>query len=59
MLRLILKENSFQFNGKVFKQTHGTAHDGHKLAAAVSVADWHVLNKQNRVQANCLETLHG
>ena len=31
MLRLLLKENSFQFNGKVFLQTHGTAHDGHKL----------------------------
>ena len=25
MLRLILKENSFQFNGKHYLQTHGTA----------------------------------
>ena len=25
MLRLILQENSFQFNGKDFLQTHGTA----------------------------------
>ena len=27
MLRLILKENSFQFNGKDYLQTHGTAMD--------------------------------
>ena len=25
MLRLIHKENSFQFNGKLYPQTHGTA----------------------------------
>ena len=31
MLTLILKWNSFRFNGKVFLQTNGTAHDGHKL----------------------------
>ena len=33
MLSLILKENSFQFNGKDYLQTHGTAM-GTKMAAA-------------------------
>ena len=33
MLRLILKENSFQFNGKNYLQTHGTA-TGTKMAVA-------------------------
>ena len=33
MLRLILKENSFQFNGKNYLQTHGTAM-GTKMAVA-------------------------
>ena len=31
MLQLILKENSFQFNGKHYLQTHGTA-TGTKMA---------------------------
>ena len=33
MLSLILKENSFQFNGKDYLQTHGTAM-GTKMAVA-------------------------
>ena len=33
MLQLILKENSFQFNGKHYLQTHGTAM-GTKMAVA-------------------------
>ena len=33
MLRLILKENSFHFNGKNFLQTHGTAM-GTKMAVS-------------------------
>ena len=33
MLSLILKENSFQFNGKNYLQTHGTAM-GTKMAVA-------------------------
>ena len=33
MLSLILKENSFQFNGKDYLQTHGTAMEM-KMAAA-------------------------
>ena len=36
MLRLILKENSFQFNGKHYLQTHGTAMD---TKTAVSFAN--------------------
>ena len=36
MLRLILKENSFQFNGKDYLQTHGTAMD---TKTAVSFAN--------------------
>ena len=34
-LRLILQENSFQFNGKNYLQTHGTAM-GTKMAVAFS-----------------------
>ena len=33
MLRLVLKENSFQFNGKNYLQVHGTAM-GTKMAVA-------------------------
>ena len=33
MLELILKENSFQFNGRNYHQTHGTAM-GTKMAVA-------------------------
>ena len=36
MLRLIHKENSFQFNGKLYLQTHGTAMG---TKAAVSFAN--------------------
>ena len=35
MLQLILKENSFQLNGKHYLQTHGTAM-GTKMAVAFS-----------------------
>ena len=38
MLRLILKENSFQFNGKHYLQTHGTAM-GTKTVIVVSFAN--------------------
>ena len=38
MFRLILKENSFQFNGKHYLQTHGTAM-GTKTVIEVSFAN--------------------
>ena len=36
MLRLILKENSFQFNGKNYLEIHGTAM-GTKMAVAFAL----------------------
>jgi len=56
MLRLVLKENSFQFNGKQYLQIHGTAM-GMKMA--VSVANIFMVNpEQNHLLTYGLETLH-
>ena len=41
MLSLILKENSFQFNGKNYLQTHGTAM-ATKMAVALPTSLWHL-----------------
>ena len=37
MLRLILKENSFQFNGKIYLQIHGTAMGTKKAVAFANI----------------------
>ena len=60
MLRLILKENSFQFNGKNYLQIHGTAM-GNKMTVAfanIFMADLETDSQQKRHQANDLETIH-
>lgn len=49
LLRLILQENSFQFNGRDYLQTHGTAM-GTKMAAAftnilLSAVETEIINK--------------
>ena len=37
--RLILQENSFQFNGENYLQTHGTAM-GSKMSEALPTSSW-------------------
>ena len=56
MLRLILKENSFQFNGKHHLQTHSTAM-GKKTAVPfanifIAYIETQILRKQNRQSLN-------
>ena len=53
MLELIFKENSFQFNGKDFLQTHGTAM-GTKMVVAFLTFSWPKLRKESlaRVPTN-------
>ena len=46
MLSLILKENSFQFNGKDYLQTHGIAMET-KMAAAFANIFWPTLRKRS------------
>ena len=52
MLRLILKENSFQFNGKHYLQTHGTAMGTKTAVSFANVFMAHtettIRSKQNR-----------
>ena len=61
MLDLILKENSFQFNGENYLQTHGTAM-GTKMAVAfanIFMAEfWNKTHLPKQNQANRMETLH-
>ena len=52
LLRLILQENSFQFNGKNYLQTHGTAM-GTKMAVAfanifMSAVETEIINKSSK-----------
>ena len=56
MLRLILKENSFQFKGKHHRQTHSTAM-GKKIAVSfgnifMAYIETQILSKQNRQSLN-------
>ena len=53
MLRLILKENFFHFNGKHYLQNHGTAM-GTKTAVLIPlpIFSWHILKQQIIEQAS-------
>ena len=60
MLRLILKETSFQFNGKNYLQDHGTAM-GTRMAVAfanIFMAKLETNPKPKRFKTYCLRTLH-
>ena len=60
MLGLILKENSFQFNGRHLLQTHGTAM-GTKTAvsfANIFMAKIETNSKETRLKTYSLETLY-
>ena len=48
MLRIVLKENFFHFNGKHYLQHHGTAMGMHKDSSFDSFANksWHILKQQ-------------
>ena len=62
MLGLILKENSFQFNGENYLQTHGTAM-GTKMAVSfanifMAEIETKTVNTTKRYQAKRMEALH-
>ena len=50
MLRLILKENSFHFNGKNYLQTHGTAM-GTKMQSLLPTFSWPRLKQKSLAAA--------
>ena len=56
MLRLILKENFFHFNGKHYLQNHGTAINGHKLRQQFwfLCKYFHDIYWNNNSRQNCL-----
>ena len=62
MLGLILKENSFQFKGENYLQTHGTAM-GTKMAVSfanifMAEIETKTVNTTKRYQAKRMEALH-
>ena len=46
MLRVVLKENYFQLNGKHYLQTHGTAMGAQRPSFHLLIFSWHTLKQQ-------------